>query len=605
MISCILILVMLVSLSPGIPSASAEEPVLTQGQQNIVKRARQMTQIKWTPKDDIVGWGGGLTYRTSVTYTGLPYGQPVNASYVPWSTSLEGFLAAVNDPDSLMYTSYSSYNKRAPYYSIDCSAFVSWAWNLSSRKTTATIANSATKISDTTYADAQVGDCLNKAGDHVVLITDIDYDASGNIICIEISESTVAASTNYCCQVVRYGQGGTYTLDYFTSKYFGGGYTLYRSKTRDSVTYTHSCAVPLEGDTCTKCGIGDAAAQPVSARVMADGDVTLYNLPDSAAVILGTIYGGNPIEIVGYTEKNGIVWYKTVDGEWIDAAQTIFDSYLHTAQLAGRSFPEGNLASGTAFPIRGTVTAAHPIISVAGYISSGGTVLQQLELSLDGSFSYTLDGSTLDNAMRFNDLPDGAYTFELAVHEKAYCPDGGEQVLETIWRSEFTVGSGCVHSYSAAVMQEAGCENEGVIGYTCTNCGDSYQETIPALGHSYSAATVAPGCDTGGYTDHTCARCGSSYRDSYTAASGHNYENGSCTRCGAADPDAVTVITGDLNGDGTVSSADAVLLARYLVDLTDLTEQQIQAADVDRDGFVTSADAVRLARFLAGVIAEL
>ena len=78
------------------------------------------------------------------------------------------------------------------------------------------------------------------------------------------------------------------------------------------------------------------------------------------------------------------------------------------------------------------------------------------------------------------------------------------------------------------------------------------------------------------------------------------------THCGGSeDPEAVTVITGDLNGDGTVSSADAVLLARYLVDLTDLTEQQLLAADVNHDGSVSSADAVLLARFLVGVITEL
>lgn len=49
-------------------------------------------------------------------------------------------------------------------------------------------------------------------------------------------------------------------------------------------------------------------------------------------------------------------------------------------------------------------------------------------------------------------------------------------------------------------------------------------------------------------------------------------------------------------------SADAVMLARYLADLFDLTEKQLLAADLNGDGEITSADAVRMARYLAGLI---
>ena len=109
----------------GAAADSARDVQLSEGVRNIVKRAYQMTDIQWTPQADVLGWNGDLTYRAGVTYTGLPYGQPVYAAYVPWVTDLDGFAAAVNDPNSRMYTSYSTYNCRAPYYSCDCSAFVS------------------------------------------------------------------------------------------------------------------------------------------------------------------------------------------------------------------------------------------------------------------------------------------------------------------------------------------------------------------------------------------------------------------------------------------------------------------------------------------------
>ena len=55
---------------------------------------------------------------------------------------------------------------------------------------------------------------------------------------------------------------------------------------------------------------------------------------------------------------------------------------------------------------------------------------------------------------------------------------------------------------------------------------------------------------------------------------------------------------GDINGDGVISSADAVLLARYLVDLVVLSDAQFYRADINGDGVITSADAVLMAKLL-------
>lgn len=225
----------------------------SEGVQNIVKRARQMTQIQWTPMENITGWNDEITYIAGFTYTGLPYGQPVKACYVPWNASLDTFLAAVNNPSSKMYTSYSAYNCIAPYYSTDCSAFVSWAWQLDRRWTAGAIPAFADEISRTTYEQAQVGDCLCLPSTHVLLITDVTYNADGQVSSIETMESTTDFPTNYCCKTTRYGTGGTLPLDELIKKYFDNKYVLYRCKTRDTVTYTHSCAVPLEGDNCPLC----------------------------------------------------------------------------------------------------------------------------------------------------------------------------------------------------------------------------------------------------------------------------------------------------------------------------------------------------------------
>lgn len=468
-----------------VTQASAADTVyraeLTAGQQNIVKRAYQMTDIHWTPLQDIAGWNNELTYRAGTTYTGLPYGQPVNASYVPWSTSLVDFLGMVNNPSSKMYTSYSSYEARAPYYSTDCSAFVSWAWGLGSRQTTSTIKNFATQISTTSYADAQVGDCLCLAGSHIVLITDITYDENSAINSIEISESTVS-SVSYCCHKIRYGVGGKYTLEYLTSKYFGNGYILYRSNTRDNVTYNHSCAVPLEGDVCTACGLGDFTETTIDLVVTSTSDITLYSLPNRNADQIGTIYAGNEITVIASSEDSaGTLWYKTADGEWILAENTV---------------------------------------------------------------------------------------------------------------------SVCRHVYSYSITAVPSCIEDGVGIFVCDLCGDEYTEVLSATGHIYEANIIPAACETDGYIEYCCANCGDSYFDNAVPATGHSFDSGVCSDCGARDS---AIMKGDLNNDSQITSADSVLLARYLADLQDLNETQLQAADINGDGEITSADSVLLARHLAGL----
>jgi len=94
------------------------------------------------------------------------------------------------------------------------------------------------------------------------------------------------------------------------------------------------------------------------------------------------------------------------------------------------------------------------------------------------------------------------------------------------------------HSYFSEVTVSAACETAGLRTYTCTQCGDSYAEIIPATGHSYEAAITVPTCAEVGYTSYTCG-CGDTYIADQVAALGHSFENGICSTCGEADPDYV------------------------------------------------------------------
>ena len=65
------------------------------------------------------------------------------------------------------------------------------------------------------------------------------------------------------------------------------------------------------------------------------------------------------------------------------------------------------------------------------------------------------------------------------------------------------------------------------------------------------------------------------------------------------------VLKGDVNGDGAVDAADAVLVQRYDAGMITLSDTQLRAADVNSDGTVDAADAVLIMRLDAGLIDRL
>ena len=80
-------------------------------------------------------------------------------------------------------------------------------------------------------------------------------------------------------------------------------------------------------------------------------------------------------------------------------------------------------------------------------------------------------------------------------------------------------GDGHTHNYTSEVTTEPTCELPGVTTYTCTECGDTYTKSIPALGHDWQVKTsVKTEYDENGeliqagYTIYRCSRCGEEYR---------------------------------------------------------------------------------------------
>ncbi len=285
---------------------------LDANQENIVKRSRQMAEVYWTPLAWRYAWGGdnssyvnnnrgGKVYDVNgdltwgyfqggKTYQGIPYSQAVYTGYVGWSISIDDFVAAVSDTSSKFYSGYSTYSQTAPYYGSDCSGFASWAWDLPYRCTCTSLKTYSTYIGSS-LSQLRVGDVLNNPNSHVVVITNIGYDASGNINAVEITEQTPCKMRVTC-----YGElfpGKTYentgNLSYITSYYLNGGYGIYRRNYSGSVKFTESNAVSLQES-------GYAPAPLISMTMNDAGNAKVVKLlhSNSNAVIYYTTDGSTP-----------------------------------------------------------------------------------------------------------------------------------------------------------------------------------------------------------------------------------------------------------------------------------------------------------------------
>ncbi len=109
--------------------------------------------------------------------------------------------------------------------------------------------------------------------------------------------------------------------------------------------------------------------------------------------------------------------------------------------------------------------------------------------------------------------------------------------------TDYTPEQSCTHRYSVTVRSDPTCTDDGSAIYTCSDCGDSYTETLAATGHSYASATCTAA--------KKCKTCGTTSGEPL----GHSYgTDGICTRCGHNKGITVTVTSDSVlfrSGPGT------------------------------------------------------
>ena len=150
-----------------------------------------------------------------------------------------------------------------------------------------------------------------------------------------------------------------------------------------------------------------------------------------------------------------------------------------------------------------------------------------------------------------------------------------------------------LHSTVTDIIEEPTCCYDGKATVTCTVCGLTLQTEILPAAHRESDwiwdVPVTPESD--GIRHRVCTVCEKLTSYEIVPAHRHEYGNGVCTVCGDPEP---TALRGDFDGNGKLTSADAVWLLRHV--MIGEVYPIGQSGDVNGDGTLNSFDAVYLLR---------
>lgn len=172
-----------------------------------------------------------------------------------------------------------------------------------------------------------------------------------------------------------------------------------------------------------------------------------------------------------------------------------------------------------------------------------------------------------------------------------------ENFVEPVWGEEafveLTVTDGAHYSIRSAEWQWWTMEDDGVLGSGDVFDSEEktyymYIEIVPDEGYVFSDNTVITINGDAGLVD-------SKGWMEYSRYCWLNTIDFSVT-----EPEAELI--GDVDGDGEVIAADALLALRHIMSLDELDEEQLAHADVNGDGEVTIVDSLLIQRYAMGVI---
>lgn len=264
------------------------------GMLNVIRRARQLTDIVWTPLVDIPRYcliAGDYSgeadvhfldwFKSGKTYKGIPYsgsGEPdintgqINRNYLAgkwgreklWAglvTDFETFVTAARYSNSIMglRQDRTTYDYDSSPYGIVCNALIWYCVGGTGRVPPLTQIINTIKCDQITNSvgtmdvnNVRLCDIL-WTSPHIAIITDIARDDSGEVVGIEVSEATTVGNSNNAIDDGQTNLGGIARRKFWTVDGFKTWfklYTLNRPKHLANVSYQKSEYVDTgnEGD---------------------------------------------------------------------------------------------------------------------------------------------------------------------------------------------------------------------------------------------------------------------------------------------------------------------------------------------------------------------
>ena len=175
-------------------------------QDEVVERARIMSQVKWTPVADGMPMRGKGCFKKGVEYTGVPYSSVKHEGrYIGFDVFLKTFLAAVQNPDSVVYTENLSgkVKNAACYYGKVCSSFTSYGLGCAiwfrSLHHTPPYREGIVLVEPQSAQAAKVGDIIYtppEHGSHVELVTELTRVGDGQVTHVRVEDSWPPTTRN-------------------------------------------------------------------------------------------------------------------------------------------------------------------------------------------------------------------------------------------------------------------------------------------------------------------------------------------------------------------------------------------------------------------------
>lgn len=237
----------------------------SEGMKNALRRAKQLAELRWTPVRPFPTIVSSGVPGTDACRVFAPAWRPqiganysaarFDEKYIGVNISLDTYMTAVANPDSVLYTRnlHGRHRLCAAYYGTVCSQFASYVMDLPFHIDCQQwpFLDGIEIIDPTPLENLRLCDILNERTRHTAVITGINRDAEGNIVDITVTESTLP-----CIRTT------TFLPQEFVNCWIKNGYEVLRYHKIHQVTYTPSPWVHLEGDPELECPTPNSVLMP-------------------------------------------------------------------------------------------------------------------------------------------------------------------------------------------------------------------------------------------------------------------------------------------------------------------------------------------------------